>query len=160
MLPIALVAALLASAPERQGYVVRVIDGDTVVFLANGETMTVRLHGIDAPERRQAFGRKATAALRSRLTGRRVSLVETGGENHRSRRTIGLLFVGNESVNASMIGDGWAWHSTRYSTDAGMSRLHHSACAARTGLWADPAPIPPWEYRRAKAVPRSGTEYR
>jgi endonuclease YncB( thermonuclease family) len=46
------------------GKVVAIADGDTLTFHDGTKTQhKIRLDGIDAPEERQAFGRKATDAL-------------------------------------------------------------------------------------------------
>ena len=53
--------------------------------------------------------------------------------------------------------DGLAWHYVRYSKDARLAAAERDARAARRGLWADKAPVPPWEWRATergrKAVP-------
>jgi len=44
--------------------VIKVIDGDTIDVLADDqETIRIRLHGIDCPERGQPFDNNATQAL-------------------------------------------------------------------------------------------------
>jgi endonuclease YncB( thermonuclease family) len=57
------------------GKVVRVIDGDTVVILdQNNEQHKIRLQGIDAPERKQAFGKKSTKFLADAIAGKNVDV--------------------------------------------------------------------------------------
>jgi endonuclease YncB( thermonuclease family) len=46
-----------------------------------------------------------------------------------------------------MVADGMAWHYARYSKDAGLAAAQRDAQAAKRGLWADKAPVPPWEWR-------------
>ena len=41
------------------GTIIRVIDGDTYVFLTKTGSFTVRMLGIDAPERDQPFSRES-----------------------------------------------------------------------------------------------------
>ena len=46
-------------AADFTGRVVGVADGDTITVLHNGKGERIRLHGIDCPEKRQAFGNRA-----------------------------------------------------------------------------------------------------
>jgi endonuclease YncB( thermonuclease family) len=41
-----------------------------------------------------------------------------------------------------------AWVYREYSKDQELFRLAEEAKAKGLGLWADPSPIPPWEWRR------------
>lgn len=50
-----------------------------------------------------------------------------------------------------MIDAGLAWHYTRYSDDADLAAAERAARAARRGLWADPEPVPPWEWRGSES---------
>ena len=54
-----LLAPLLASAEQFTGKVVGISDGDTINVLREGKAVKVRLYGIDAPEKAQAFGTQA-----------------------------------------------------------------------------------------------------
>ena len=48
-----------SSAATLTGRTVRVTDGDTIVILSDGNVQhKIRLQGIDAPERGQAYGKK------------------------------------------------------------------------------------------------------
>jgi endonuclease YncB( thermonuclease family) len=38
----------------------------------------------------------------------------------------------------------------RYVTDRSLYRLQDEAKAGRVGLWVDPDPLPPWEWRAIK----------
>lgn len=46
-----------------EGKVVRIVDGDTLVLLADEKQHKIRLSDIDTPERKQPFGTKAKQAL-------------------------------------------------------------------------------------------------
>lgn len=41
-----------------------------------------------------------------------------------------------------------AWHYVRYSTDRSLMVVQMQEKANGRGLWSDPAPVPPWEFRR------------
>jgi len=73
------VAEKLPQPPEKgllRATVVRVIDGDTVVVIIEGERkpVTVRVIGFDAPEKDQPFGDAATKFLKALVEGRKVLL--------------------------------------------------------------------------------------
>ena len=55
---ISIVLATTAQA-DFTGRVVGITDGDTVRVMRGGEAVKIRLHGIDAPESRQAFGSRS-----------------------------------------------------------------------------------------------------
>ena len=63
----------LAQAETLTGRVVRVTDGDTIVVLdASKVQHKIRLTGIDAPERGQAFGTKSKEHLSDLVAGKSV----------------------------------------------------------------------------------------
>lgn len=51
----------------------------------------------------------------------------------------------------TLVKDGWCWWNRKYAPgDMVLEGLEREAREARKGLWADPAPIPPWVYRKAR----------
>lgn len=140
--------ASFAMAGEFSGRVVGVMDGDTITVLVGREQRRVRLAGLDAPEKGQSFGQRSKQALSQMIFGREVTVVSTGRD--RFERTLGIVrFMDGSSVNERLVEDGWAWHYTRYSNDRRLSELESRARAARRGLWADPHPVAPWDFRKA-----------
>ena len=154
-----LVSALLLAftsvilADELRGKVVSIADGDTITVLdANKKQHKVRLTGIDAPEKKQAFGAKSKARLGELVAGKDV--VVEWKENDTYGRTLGKVRQGPLDVNLQMIKDGMAWHYRRYSKSAELSMAEAEAKAGKKGLWADPNPVPPWEFRKLKKKKR------
>lgn len=119
----------------------RVVDGDTVV-LVGGER--VRLQCIDAPESSQAYGSQATNHLEDLLDQGSVSIYRVGEDTY--GRTIGYLYVGNMDVNRQMVYDGFAWNYEYYCGSKYYSE-EQSARRADRGLWSDPNPCNPYDYR-------------
>ena len=101
---------------------------------------------IYAPEKRQAFGTRSRQAL-ARLVFRQSGRV---GETGRDRygRVIGTVYLGNVDVNAQMVREGMAWVYRQYAKDKVLYELESQARGRRLGLWVDPDPVAPWEYRR------------
>ncbi len=110
--------------------------------------MRVRLAQIDAPEKRQAFGARSRQALAELVFRQSVRVAETGRDRY--GRVIGTVYLGNVDVNAQMVREGMAWVYRQYAKDRGLYELERRAQASRRGLWVDPEPVPPWEYRRSK----------
>lgn len=152
---IAFVLLLAVSAnahADFDGQVVKVADGDTVTVLHNREQVRVRLGSIDAPEKRQAFGTRSQQHLSALVFGRTVRVVEDGKDRY--GRTIGVLHVQGINVNREMVKAGMAWAYTDYLNDRLMPVLEIQARVTGTGLWADPRPVAPWQFRRNEAAAR------
>ena len=150
MIPTLLALTLALMTPELTGKVVAVADGDTLTVLVDKVGVKIRLDGIDAPERSQAFGARSRETLSELVFGKTIRVVTKGKDRY--GRTIGVVFIDGENVNAKMIESGLAWHYKRYSSDAELDRLEREARRAKRGLWSDPAPVEPWNYRtRGKA---------
>jgi endonuclease YncB( thermonuclease family) len=142
----------LASAEPAIGRVVGVTDGDTVtVLLPRNVQVKVRLAGIDAPEKRQPFGQRAKERLSVLVFGKTVTVV--GTKRDRYRRLLAKLLVDGRDANVEMVSSGLAWHYKRYEAEQPRedrmvySRAEMTARSERRGLWFDPPPVPPWEYR-------------
>lgn len=137
-------------APELSGKVVGIADGDTLTVLVDKVGVKVRLEGIDAPERAQPFGARSREKLSELVFGKTVRVVTYGTDRY--GRTLGVVFIDGENVNAKMVESGLAWHYKRYSSDAELDRLEREARREKRGLWRDQAPVEPWNWRaRGKA---------
>ena len=149
----AVIALMLAIAPcmgqadELRGRVVGVADGDTLTVLDAGrQQIKVRLAEIDAPEKAQPYGQRSKQALSGLCFGREAIVDNTGRDRY--GRTIGRVRCGGVDVNAEQIRRGMAWVYDRYVTDKRLYPMQAEAQTARRGLWADPAPVPPWAWRQ------------
>jgi endonuclease YncB( thermonuclease family) len=142
-----LLTTLPAWAETLTGRVVAIADGDTLTLLTSDlRQVKVRLHGIDTPEARQPFGNRARQALAD-MAFQKPARVEVQ-DTDRYGRTVGRVYVGRVDVNAELVRQGWAWVYARYNRDASLPGLEAEARAARRGLWAEPRPVPPWDWRR------------
>lgn len=98
-----------AAAWEKYRYsVVRVIDGDTFVATDGNVQFKVRIAGMDAPERKQAYGQSATAALSALLTGNAVTIKTVGNGTDSYGRVLGIVFVKERDVALELIRQGLA----------------------------------------------------
>lgn len=143
------------------GRVTKVVDGDTIDVALQSGPIRIRFHGVDAPEKAQAHGKEASAALASLIMGREVQIEPF--EQDRYERLIGIVYLGELNVNADLIRNGHAWAFRRYmrKADASLCSLEAEARLEHRGLWASPDAIAPWAYRRrnqAAARPHSISE--
>jgi micrococcal nuclease len=144
-------------APARkfdlEGKVVGITDGDTATILtAEKKQVKIRLEGIDAPEDGQEYGQQSKQALSALIFGKMVG-IRTNGQD-RYGRTLGWIHIDGTDVNRHLVGDGWAWHYTKYNTEADIAKLQEEAKEAKRGLWKAPnQPMAPWEYRSLKLNP-------
>ncbi len=70
----------------------------------------------------------------------------------RYRRSVSRMTVDGTDVGLEMIRSGCAWHYTQYSKDARYAAAEEEPRRARRGLWQDPAPVAPWEFRRRRSA--------
>jgi endonuclease YncB( thermonuclease family) len=148
---------LIATAPafaakphyDLTGKVVAIADGDTLTLLdGSNEQRRIRLAGIDAPEKGQAFGTKAREDLAAKLFRQtvRVDVIDVD----RYHREVGRIYLGERFINMEMVRDGFAWRYVQYDKPGEFTAAEDDARAHRRGLWADPNPTPPWEWRKIK----------
>lgn len=148
---VALLLATAVAAEEFRGKVVGVTDGDTIKVLHAGRPEVIRLSGIDAPEKGQAFGERAKQFTASLVFGQTVSVRIK--ERDRYGRTVGdVVLPDGRGVSQELVRAGYAWWFRRYSADHRLASLEAEARAAHLGLWADPHPAPPWEWRRGRVA--------
>lgn len=150
-------ASLAATGETLSGRVVGVADGDTITVLdASDEQHKIRLAGIDAPEKSQAYGQVAKQSLSELVYGQQAD-IETS-KRDRYGRKIGKVRVGGTDANLEQIRRGLAWHYKDYELEqppldrATYAEAEIEARSASRGLWGDPAPVAPWEWRHNKAA--------
>jgi len=121
--------------------VTSVADGDTVnVSTTDGSTLTVRLDGIDTPERGEPYSAQATRATRVLLLSKRVQL--QGTDVDRYGRLVARVVVDGVDSSVQLVRDGLACHYTRYSSDAALVAAQADAQRRGAGFWAQGAPKP------------------
>jgi endonuclease YncB( thermonuclease family) len=140
----------LVSASEITGSVVSVIDGDTIEVLHNDKAERIRLSGIDCPEKGQAYGKRAKQAASDLVFGKEVTIRTHGHDKY--TRTIGdVLLPDGMNLNQELVKQGWCWWYRKYAPgDTVLEGLETEAREGRKGLWADPQPVPPWEWRKQR----------
>jgi endonuclease YncB( thermonuclease family) len=136
------------SAAEIKGKVVGVSDGDTITVLDDMDNgrFRIRLDKIDAPEKNQAFGNKSKQVLSSLIYGKNVVVRFNKIDNY--GRVLGVVFLGEKEINLIMVQDGYAWHYSYYDKTQSYIDAEKKARLEKKGLWIDPNPINPYEFRK------------
>jgi endonuclease YncB( thermonuclease family) len=156
----------LSHAAELHAKVVGISDGDTLTVLDDANsTHRIRLDGIDAPEKGQAYGARSREHLAALAFGKPVVVI--WNKRDRYGRIVGQVQVTTlrcatstclpaHDIGLALIEAGLAWHYKRYQHEQPAAerdryaRAEDEARARRVGLWLDPQPVPPWEYRGAR----------
>jgi len=112
LLTIFLLFITTAVADAWTGKVVSVTDGDTIKVLRDGRQVKIRLYGIDCPEKRLAYGQAARRFTASLVAGKIVSIDEC--DTDRYGRSVAVVRVGGDNVNADIIANGYAWVYRKY----------------------------------------------
>jgi endonuclease YncB( thermonuclease family) len=155
-------AAELSSAnlPNRfTARVVSITDGDTITVSESGAgEQLIRLAGIDAPEHDQPFGAQSTQHLVSLVSGKTVAL-DCESERSYGRLICKILLRNGEDACLDQVKAGMAWHYKQYQDEQSpgdrdtYAAAECAAMKAKIGLWSDPHPIQPQDWRHATHSP-------
>lgn len=153
-----LVVPSLAHA-DFTGPVVKIQDGDTITVLApRNKQIKVRLESIDAPESKQPFGKRSQQSLAQLCATKTATVHETGKDRY--GRTLGWVTCDGLDASSEQVRRGMAWVFIKYA--AANSPLYGLEATAKTkhlGLWADPHPIAPWDWRAKKRIGETGERW-
>jgi len=138
-----------------EGRVTGVQDGDTIEVLDSANANhRIRLLGIDAPENDQAFGTRSGQNLSQAIFNKVVRI--EWSKHDRYGRIVGKVMYGSQDVCLEQIKAGMAWHYKYYQGDQTpddgqlYADAESAARANRVGLWIDPYPTPPWDFRQRR----------
>jgi len=137
------------------GRVVSVTDGDTIKVLdSNNVQHKIRLTGIDAPEKNQPYGKASKEHLAALIAGKKVKV--ESNKNDRYGRVLGKVWIDDTDANLEQLKAGYAWWYKNYAKDqSAADRIAYesaekTAREAKLGLWVEPSPINPYEWRKRK----------
>jgi micrococcal nuclease len=130
--------------------VTRVKDGDTFVVVDSLKAEhTIRLQGVDCPEKKQARGADATAFSTKCILGKIVT-VQVVNKDRYFREVSWVTFDKKLNLSRELLKAGLAWHYKEYDNSRYLQILENRAKKAKLGLWADENPIYPSTYRNTK----------
>ena len=142
-----LVGGAMAGQDSMTGKCVKVIDGDTLVIECEKSRRTVEIDGIDAPELEQPWGKMVRTFVKDMVRGREVEIeiVESDADVVRAR-----VWVDGADLSEILAGRGLAW-VPEDSDDTELLQLSAKAKGHPCGLWMDPDPVAPWDFREAQS---------
>jgi endonuclease YncB( thermonuclease family) len=153
VLVIFLFLSTFANAKTIEGLVVGVSDGDTITVLDQQKnSYKIRLQGIDAPEKKQAFGEKSKQSLHDLVHSKQVRIEYDKEDKY--GRIVGKVTLDDVDVCLQQLVLGMAWHYKKYQNEQSVSdRALYSETELKSkslklGLWSDDTPMPPWEFRK------------
>jgi endonuclease YncB( thermonuclease family) len=144
---------------QSQDYYVKVVgitDGDTFNGLTSDkQLLKIRIYGIDAPEKNQAFGTRSKQYLSNLIFGKQIcikfQLTKKGKHKRSWDRYIAWAYTPDgKDVSAEMLKAGMAWHYKKYDSMQEEAKLENGARKAKIGLWVDKNPVAPWNFRKKK----------
>lgn len=134
-------------AQKFQVKVVKISDGDTFVGL-NRDNLQIkfRIWGIDAPEKKQAFGTKSKDYLSTLIFGKNI-IVDVQKQDSWGRYIAYVYTPDNKDVALEMLNAGMAWHYTKFDQSEKYHNAEVKAMNNKVGLWVDSRRIAPWDFR-------------
>ena len=133
------------------GKVVDVADGDTITVLRDKKQVRIMLYGMDTPEKGQAFGNEAKQFTSKMVYGKVVEVEVM--DTDRYGWTAALVAVNKQILNEELLKAGYAWVYYQHCHEMichAWADFQFAAKLDKRGLWSEPSPIPPWEFRRKK----------
>jgi endonuclease YncB( thermonuclease family) len=160
-----LAASACSAAPKSfEARVIGIADGDTLTVLNSDQVPhKIRLAGIDAPEKGQAFGERSKQNLDRWVRDKTVRIEWTKIDKY--GRLVSKVLVAPPGpcpstpcptifdVNLDQVSAGFAWHYKYYEDEQSEQDRRTYALAEqrarkqKLGLWRDANPLPPWEER-------------
>lgn len=127
--------------------VISIADGDTYTILVDNTPVTIRMFGIDAPEKGMPFYRVSKNKLSELCFGQFLKIEKIDTDKY--GRTVAIAYLNDgRDINLEMIKSGLAWHYKKYSSDKLYSDAEITARQNQIGLWSDESPMEPWEFRK------------
>ena len=129
------------------GKVTEVVKGGVLLLTHGDKSETVRLAGVDCPELAQRFGPEAKKFTSDLVLDKEVSVGSVGTDSE-GRTVAAVTLPDGKVLNQEILAEGMGWFYEKHPVDAvGLRSIAAKAIAAKKGLWIDPAPLAPWDFR-------------
>jgi endonuclease YncB( thermonuclease family) len=147
------IACPALSWAEFVGKVVTVHEGDRISIYHHGRTEMIMLKGIDCPELKQPYGKKAKQVMQA-YVGTREVVVRDVQRDRQGRAVADVFLMDGRNIGYEMVKEGLAWARGGMAEGRSFADEEELARAAGKGLWSDPAPVPPWKWKEPKKARR------
>lgn len=139
--------ATAASGQRFPVTVVGITDGDTFTAINRDKLqLKVRIIGIDAPEKKQAYGNKSRQSLSDLIFKQQIE-IDVQYQEKWGRYAAKVFLADGRDVGLLMLQAGVAWHNAQYDNTPAYAEAEKAARKAKKGLWADAHPVAPWDFR-------------
>ncbi|MCX7049629.1 MAG: thermonuclease family protein [Candidatus Sumerlaeota bacterium] len=137
---------------EFSGIVLDVSKGDTLSVQASQALqkalINIRLNGIECPENSQKFGRQARFFTSNCCLSTPVKVLVYNIDSE-GNKIADVILPDGKNLGQEIVKAGYAWGSNQDSDGGNLYLIQTEAKRAERGLWKDPYPVPPWEFRKA-----------
>ena len=138
-----------STAHAWHGYVVKVLDGDSIRVQRGRKTIEIWLYGIDCPEWGQSYGDEARRFTRGKIYGKKVTVEPKDIDKY--DRLVALVSYSGGLLNRELVEGGLAWVYPRYCREqplcAELKEVQYNAVKSGRGLWKEEHPGSPWQWR-------------
>ncbi len=126
------------------------IDGDTIKIIdEHFRLQTIRLYGIDCPEKDQDEGFWARVYTARKCLFRKVEVEAV--DRDRYDRIVAKIRTEGKDLNRCLVAEGYAWVYDHYCKQQlycqGLYKAETTARRKKRGIWSKEDPIPPWKWR-------------
>jgi micrococcal nuclease len=155
-LVLALAVAVVYPTLSWADFVARVVtvhEGDRLTIRYDGRIENIYLQDVDCPEIKQPFGKQAKHAMAA-YVGNRDVVVRSLKRDRHGRTTAEIFLQDGRNVGHELVKEGLAWLQTDTAQDQRFGEVEQLARAEKKGLWSEPNPVPPWEWKLPKNTGR------
>lgn len=138
--------ALAFAAPAFAHKVVGISDGSTLTLLVDEKPMRLRLANIEAPDKAQPHSAASRKSLSELCLGKDATYKQQEFD-HRGR-AVAVVYCDGADAGRAQIERGMVWVDPKYNKELTFPAMEAMARRDHRGLWADPEPVAPWDFRR------------
>jgi micrococcal nuclease len=129
------------------GGVTQLQSADRLTVDRAGVATDIRLYGVDAPEAGQKQAEEAKALVMTAVTGQSIK-VDVLTKDNLGVSVAMVTLPNGQNLSHALLEAGLAWWDRANAPDdRDLKKLNAVAIAAAKNIWADPAPLAPWDFR-------------
>jgi micrococcal nuclease len=147
-------SVVIIPSHSRADFTARVLavdEGDKLTISHSGRPQVIHLRDIDCPELKQPYGKQAQHVTAAFVGGREV-IVRGLHRNRQGRTTAEVLLLDGRNVGYELVKEGLAWvrPEAAGSQSQSLADAERVSRAEGKGLWSEPHPLPPWQWKVKK----------